>query len=62
MVTFGATSFTRTLQARALTPLMSMASEPQMPWAHDRRRASVPSWYHFTSVQGVEEPVHRARP
>ena len=38
----------RTLQASRLTPLMSMASEPQIPWPQDRRRASVPSMYHLT--------------
>ena len=48
-VAFGATSCTRTLQASAFRPLMSMASEPQMPWAHERRSASVPSCRHFTS-------------
>src|SRR5919197_3014380 len=47
-VTLGATSRTRTLHARALRPLISMASEPQIPCAQDRRRARVPSWYHFT--------------
>ncbi len=48
IVTFGPTSSTSTLHARALRPLISIASEPQMPWAHDRRKLSVPSWYHFT--------------
>ena len=42
-VTLGATSFTSTLHASALRPLISIASEPQIPWAQLRRRASVPS-------------------
>ena len=42
-VTFGATSVTSTLHARALRPLISMASEPQMPCAQERRNVSVPS-------------------
>ena len=37
-VTFGATSVTSTLHASALRPLISMASEPQMPCAHERRK------------------------
>jgi hypothetical protein len=48
MVTFEPTSRIRTLQASRLTPLMRIASEPQMPWAQERRKVSVPSWYHFT--------------
>ena len=38
-----------TLQASRLTPLMRMASEPQTPCAHERRNASEPSRFHFTS-------------
>ncbi len=30
---------------------MSIASEPQTPWAQERRKVSVPSWYHFTSCR-----------
>ena len=41
-------SLTSTLQASRLRPLMRMASEPQMPCAHERRKVSVPSWYHLT--------------
>src|SRR5438093_1995604 len=41
-------SLTRYSQASRLRPLMSIASEPQTPWAHERRKVSVPSWYHFT--------------
>ncbi len=41
-------SLIRVLQASRLRPLMRMASEPQMPWAHERRNDSVPSWSHFT--------------
>ena len=36
-------SFTSVLHASRLRPLMRMASEPQMPWAHERRKVSVPS-------------------
>ena len=39
----GPTSCTSVLQARRLRPLMTMASEPQMPCAQDRRSVSVPS-------------------
>ena len=34
---------TRILQARRLRPLISIASEPQMPWPHERRNVSVSS-------------------
>src|ERR671922_180716 len=37
-VTFGATSLTSTLHASRLCPSISIASEPQTPWAHERRR------------------------
>ncbi len=43
IVTLGATSVTRTLQANPLRPLIIIASEPQMPWAQDLRKLSVPS-------------------
>ena len=26
---------------------MRMASEPQTPWAQERRKVRVPSWYHL---------------
>src|SRR5450759_752908 len=42
---------TRILQASRLRPLMSMASEPQMPWAHERRKVSVPSCSALTVVR-----------
>ena len=48
IVTFVPTSSTSTLHASALRPLIIIASLPQMPWAHERRKLSVPSWYHFT--------------
>src|SRR5947209_2142538 len=48
MVTFGATSLTNTLQARAFRPLITIASEPHTPCAQDRRRARLPSRYHLT--------------
>src|SRR5690606_20649737 len=40
-------SLTRTLQARRFWPLMSIASEPQMPWAHERRNAREPERSHW---------------
>lgn len=40
-------SFTNTLHARRLTPLMRMASEPQTPWAQERRKVTEPSRYHL---------------
>ena len=43
-VIFAPSWSTRILQARRLRPLMSIASEPQTPWAHERRKVSVPSW------------------
>jgi hypothetical protein len=42
---------TRILQASRLRPLMSMASDPQMPWAHERRNVSVPSWSALTETR-----------
>ena len=30
-------------QASMLAPLITMASDPQTPWAHERRNVSVPS-------------------
>ena len=47
-VIWSPTSRTSTLQASRLVPLMSMASEPQMPWAQERRKVSDPSRFHFT--------------
>ena len=41
-------SLTRYSHASRFRPLMSIASEPQTPCAHERRKVSVPSWYHFT--------------
>jgi hypothetical protein len=41
-------SFISTLQASRLTPLIRIASEPQMPCAQDRRKVSEPSTFHFT--------------
>src|SRR5687768_10272168 len=35
------------LHARRLRPLMRMASDPQMPCAHDRRKVSEPSCSHL---------------
>ncbi len=43
MLTLGATSSTRTLQASRFLPPIIMASEPQTPWAQDRRNDNVPS-------------------
>src|SRR5947209_16178736 len=40
-------SLINVLQARRLRPLMRMASEPQMPWAHERRKVSDPSCSHL---------------
>ena len=37
---------------------MSIASEPQTPWAHDRRNVSVPSVSPLTLMQQVEHAVH----
>ena len=39
----GSRSRISTLQANRLTPLIRIASEPQTPWAQDRRKVSVPS-------------------
>ena len=39
---------TRILQARRLRPLISIASDPQTPCAHDRRNVSVPSCSYLT--------------
>ena len=40
-------SLIRVLQARRLRPLIRIASEPQMPWAHERRKVSEPSSSHL---------------
>ena len=47
MVISSGMSRTSTLQARRLTPLMRMASEPHTPCAHERRNDSEPSAYHL---------------
>ena len=49
MVILSPTSLMSSVQARRLTPLMTIASEPQTPWTQERRSASVPSWWYFTS-------------
>ncbi len=49
IVTLGATSWTSTLHASAFVPSISIASEPQIPCAHERRSARVPSWCHLIS-------------
>ena len=41
---------TRTLQARRLRPLIKSASEPQTPWAHERRKVMLPSSNSFARV------------
>src|SRR5919205_2658821 len=41
-------SFSSVLQARRLRPLMRMASEPQTPWAQERRNDRLPSTSHLT--------------
>jgi len=43
----GSRSLSSTLQASRLRPLIRMASEPQMPCAHDRRKVSEPSTSHL---------------
>src|SRR6266550_1217769 len=50
-VTRGTTSPTRTLHASLFRPSIIIASDPQMPWAHERRSASVPSWCHLTACR-----------
>ena len=58
-VAFGATSCTSTLQASAFRPLISIASEPQMPWAQraaEGERAVVAPLH---LVERVEQPVGR---
>ncbi len=40
-------SFIRVLHARRLRPLIRIASEPQMPCAHERRNVSEPSCSHL---------------
>ena len=40
-------SLSSVLQARRLRPLMRIASEPQTPWAQDRRKDSEPSISHL---------------
>src|ERR687892_72984 len=57
-VTLGATSLTSTLHARSFLPLITMASEPQIPCAQDRRSASVPSCRHFTSCSASSTWSH----
>jgi hypothetical protein len=47
-VIWSPSSRTSTLQARRLAPLMSMASDPQIPCAQERRKVSDPSMFHFT--------------
>src|SRR5690625_5016069 len=42
-------SLTSSLQASRLTPLIIIASDPQMPWAHERLNARVPSCSHLIS-------------
>ena len=41
---------TRTLQARRFRPLIKSASEPQTPWAHERRKVMLPSSNSFARV------------
>ena len=50
-------SFSRVLQARRLRPLMRMASEPQTPWAQERRKDTLPSMFPLDLVQGVQHAV-----
>src|SRR4051794_20792802 len=47
MVTRFPSSPISTLQASRLRPLIRIASEPQMPCAHDRRYVNEPSWLHL---------------
>ena len=44
----GLRSFTSVLHASRLRPLMRIASEPQIPCAHERRNVRDPSSSHFT--------------
>jgi hypothetical protein len=44
----GFTSLRSVLQASRFLPLIRIASEPQTPWAQDRRNVSDPSRSHFT--------------
>jgi hypothetical protein len=43
IVTLGPTSSARTLQASWFRPLINIASDPQIPWAHRPAEAEVPS-------------------
>ncbi|CAM5589879.1 hypothetical protein SVIOM74S_00236 [Streptomyces violarus] len=43
----GLMSLISVLQARRFLPLMRIASEPQMPWAQERRNVRVPSSSHL---------------
>ena len=36
---------------------MSMASDPQTPWAQERRKVSVPSMIPLDVIQRIEQPV-----
>ena len=53
----GLRSLSSVLQASRLRPLIRMASEPQTPWAQERRKVSEPSMFPLDLVQGVEHPV-----
>ncbi len=44
----GSTSLSRVLQASRLRPLIRIASEPQTPCAHERRKVREPSSSHLT--------------
>ena len=48
VMTFLPSWSTRILHASRLRPLMSIASEPHTPCAHDRRKVSVPSCSYLT--------------
>src|SRR5829696_5865824 len=48
VMTFLPSWSTRILHASRLRPLISIASEPHTPCAHDRRKVSVPSCSYFT--------------
>ncbi|CAM5633546.1 hypothetical protein SBADM41S_00504 [Streptomyces badius] len=43
----GLMSLISVLQASLFLPLIRIASEPQMPWAQERRNVSVPSRSHL---------------
>src|SRR5690554_1885224 len=44
-------SLTRTLHASRLRPFISIASDPQMPWAHERLYARLPVRSHLMSLR-----------